>query len=164
MKIQKMAQTDRQHVFQQIQEKQKQGPALHFWPLRVLLILCNLLPLHFISLLFLKWIPKPKRGIRLLWRRKGKISPVTVQCLLNSWNWGPIYTSRQTEIMLTIADVARKESAYCRQTYVESAATGSSRGGSRMGSCALARKGSWLYYSPGGEHSMMPSSEGWIHV
>lgn len=88
------------------------------------------LPLHFISLLFLKWISKPKRGIRLLPKRKGRSYAVTVQCILNSWNLGPIYTSRQTEIMLTIADVARKDRVYYRLVYVGSEAIGSSCGGS----------------------------------
>lgn len=70
---------------------------------------------------------------------------VTVQCILNSSNWGPIYTSRQTDIMLAIADVARK--GYCRLFYVGSEAMGVPCGGSQVGSCSsLTWQSSWLLW------------------
>lgn len=49
-----------------------------------------------------------ERDKALTKKEKKNRKKVTVQCILNSWNLGPIYTSRQTEIILTIADVARE--------------------------------------------------------
>lgn len=57
-----------------------------------------------------------------------------------------------------------KHRVYYRQIYVGSEAIGSSCGGSRMGSCNLARNDSLLHYSPVGEHSVVSISVGWIHV
>lgn len=74
---------------------------------------------------------------------------VTVQCVLNSSNWGPIYTSGQTDITLTMADVSRKDRFYCRLFYVGSDAIGVSCSGSQVGSCSLTRQDSLLYYGGG---------------
>jgi hypothetical protein len=59
---------------------------------------------------------------------------------------GPIYTSVQTEIVLTTADVSRKGRVYYRLFYVESEAIGFSCGRSWVGSCNLARESSVLDY------------------
>lgn len=75
--------------------------------------------------------------MRLLLRRKGRSLAVTVHCVLNSENLGPIYASRQTDIMLTIADVTRKDRVYYRLFYVGSEAIGVSCSGKSSGQLQL---------------------------
>lgn len=153
-----MAQTDSQRVFRQTEKKQERGPALHFWPPGVLLILSNLLPLHFISLLFLKWIPKPKRGIRLLPRRKGK----RLCC------YGSVYSelSKLGAYLYFKTNRDHVNNSRCCERRV-GFITGGPMWGQKSQSLPVEEVGwaAWpLCYSPGWEHSVVPSSVGWIHM